>query len=131
MMLSCSPCVAVLPIFLAASTISWGSLFLLSVILSVTTVSSMVGLTILAYNGARKINLCAIEHYERGNYWRDTVSVRNNIPFSYIRNEGCSCDGVVSFTGSPDRLVISQNKESNDSKHQIIHDFPQRTARTQ
>jgi len=25
----------------------------------------MVGLTILAYNGLRKINLCAIEHYER------------------------------------------------------------------
>ena len=65
MMLSCSPCVAVLPIFLAASTISWSSLFLLSVILSITTVSSMVGLTILAYNGVRKINLCAIEHYER------------------------------------------------------------------
>jgi len=25
----------------------------------------MIGLTILAYNGVRKINLCAIEHYER------------------------------------------------------------------
>ena len=65
MMLSCSPCVAVLPIFLAASTYSWGMLLLLSVILSVTTVSSMAVLTTLAYSGVRKINLCRIEHYER------------------------------------------------------------------
>ncbi|MBI2470635.1 MAG: hypothetical protein HYV59_05260 [Planctomycetes bacterium] len=65
MMLSCSPCVAVLPIFLAASRYSWGMLALLSIILSATTVSSMLVLTALAYSGVRKINLCRIEHYER------------------------------------------------------------------
>ena len=65
MMLSCSPCIAVLPIFLAASTFSWKMLLLLSIILTVTTVSSMLVLTTLAYSGVRKINLCSIEHYER------------------------------------------------------------------
>ncbi len=65
MMLSCSPCVAVLPIFLAASTFSWNTLLLLSIVLSVTTVSGMSGLTILAYKGVQKINLCSIENYEK------------------------------------------------------------------
>lgn len=64
-MLSTSPCVAALPIFLAASTFSWGTLLLLSLILSITTVSGMLGLTILAYNGVEKIRLCCIEHYEK------------------------------------------------------------------
>ncbi len=65
MMLSCSPCIAVLPIFLAASTFSWKMLLLLSIILSATTVSSMLVLTTIAYTGVKKINLCMIEHYER------------------------------------------------------------------
>ncbi|KKO18545.1 MAG: hypothetical protein DCC43_09220 [Candidatus Brocadia sp.] len=64
-MLSSSPCVAALPIFLAASAFSWGKLLLLSIILSVTTISGMLVLTILAYNGVKKINLCSIEEYEK------------------------------------------------------------------
>ncbi len=65
LMLSCSPCVAVLPIFLAASTFSWGTLFLLIIMLSVTTVSGMTALTTIAYTGVKKINLCRIEHHEK------------------------------------------------------------------
>lgn len=65
LMLSCSPCVAVLPIFLAASTFSWSTLLLLSVVLSATTISGMLGLTIIAYKGVTKINLCSIENYEK------------------------------------------------------------------
>jgi len=65
LMLSCSPCVAILPIFLAASTFNWGTPFLVSTILTITTVSSMVGLTVIAYTGVTKINLCSIEHYEK------------------------------------------------------------------
>lgn len=64
-MLSLSPCVAALPIFLAASTFSWSKLLLLSAILSVTTISGMLVLTILAYSGVKKINLCSIEEYEK------------------------------------------------------------------
>lgn len=64
-MLSFSPCVAALPLFLAASTFSWSKLVLLSIILSVTTVSGMLVLTILAYTGVKKINLCSIEDYEK------------------------------------------------------------------
>lgn len=64
-MLSSSPCVAALPIFLAASTFSWGTLVLLSVILSLTTVSGMLVLTTLVYTGVKKINLCSIENYEK------------------------------------------------------------------
>ncbi len=64
-MLSLSPCVAVLPLFLAAGAFNWGMLVLLSIILSGTTVSGMVGLTILAYTGVKKVNLCRIEHYEK------------------------------------------------------------------
>lgn len=65
LMLTCSPCVAVLPLFLAASSFNWGMLVLLSLILSFTTVSCTTGLTILAYKGVTKINLCAIENYEK------------------------------------------------------------------
>ena len=65
MMLSCSPCIAVLPIFLAASAYSWGMLFSLFAILTITTVSGMVVLTVLAYYGVMKINLCKVEHYEK------------------------------------------------------------------
>ncbi len=65
LMLSCSPCVAVLPIFLAASTFSWGTLFLLIIILSATTVSGMTALTTIAYTGVKRINLCRIEHHEK------------------------------------------------------------------
>ena len=57
MMLSCSPCIAVLPIFLAASAYNWGMLFSLFAILTITTVSGMVGLTVLAYYGVMKVNL--------------------------------------------------------------------------
>ena len=64
-MLSFSPCVAVLPLFLAASTFNWHTLVLLSIILSATTVSAMLGLTILAYSGVNKIKLCSIENYEK------------------------------------------------------------------
>ncbi|MDN3514020.1 MAG: hypothetical protein NG747_06440 [Candidatus Brocadia sp.] len=64
-MLSCSPCVAVLPIFLAASTLSWSMIVLLAITLSVTIVSSMLVLTTLAYTGVKKINLCSIENYEK------------------------------------------------------------------
>lgn len=64
-MLSLSPCVAALPLFLAASTFSWSTLVLLSIILSTTTVSGMLVLTTLAYTGVRKINLCSIEEYEK------------------------------------------------------------------
>ncbi|MCF6157379.1 MAG: hypothetical protein E3K32_02130 [wastewater metagenome] len=65
LMLSCSPCVALLPIFLAASTFSWTTLLLLAIILSVTTISGMLGLTILTYKGIKKINICKIEPYEK------------------------------------------------------------------
>jgi nickel/cobalt transporter (NicO) family protein len=65
LMLSCSPCVALLPIFLAAGTFNWSMLFLLAIILSVTTVSGMLGLTILTYKGIKKINICKIEPYEK------------------------------------------------------------------
>lgn len=64
-MLSLSPCVAALPLFLAASAFSWSKLALLSIILSVTTVSGMLVLTILAYTGVKKINLCGVENYEK------------------------------------------------------------------
>lgn len=64
-MLSSSPCVAALPLFLAASTFNWSTIVLLSIILSVTTVSGMLALTTLAYTGVRKINLCSIEEYEK------------------------------------------------------------------
>lgn len=64
-MLSTSPCVAALPIFLAANTFSWTKLLMLSIILSVTTISAMLVLTILAYKGVKKINLCSVEEYEK------------------------------------------------------------------
>lgn len=65
LMLTCSPCVAVLPLFLAASSFSWGTLVILALVLSLTTVTCTTGLTILAYTGAKNINLCAIENYEK------------------------------------------------------------------
>lgn len=65
MMLSFSPCVAMLPIFLAASTFSWSMLLLLCIILSATTVSVMLVLTILAYSGVKKIIFSKIECYEK------------------------------------------------------------------
>ncbi len=64
-MMSSSPCVAALPLFLAASTFSWSTLVLLSIILSATTVSGMLVLATLAYTGVKKINLCSIEEYEK------------------------------------------------------------------
>lgn len=39
--------------------------------------------------------------------------------------------GVISAPGKPGRHMISRKKESNDSNDQIIHDCPQRTARTE
>lgn len=65
MMLSFSPCVAMLPIFLAASTFSWSMLLLLCIILSATTVSVMLILTILAYSGVKRIVFSKIECYEK------------------------------------------------------------------
>lgn len=64
-MLSSSPCVAALPIFLAAGTLNWSTFVLLSITLSATTVSGMLVLTTLAYTGVKRINLCGVEDYEK------------------------------------------------------------------
>lgn len=65
LMLCTSPCIAALPIFLAASTLSWHVFLVLSVVLSVTTTSGMLGLTVLVYMGVKKINLYMVEQYEK------------------------------------------------------------------
>ncbi|MGQ3684191.1 MAG: hypothetical protein ACUBOA_04125 [Candidatus Loosdrechtia sp.] len=65
LMLSCSPCVALLPIFFAAGTFNWSIFLLLALILSGTTVFVMLGLTILTFKGVQKINICKIEPYEK------------------------------------------------------------------
>lgn len=64
-MLSFSPCVAVLPVFLAASSLSWGVLFLLSFILVFVTVAGMVGFTYIAFKGINKLRFHKLERYEK------------------------------------------------------------------
>lgn len=64
-MLSFSPCVAALPIFLAASSLSWGVLFLMSFILVFVTVAGMIGFTYIAFKGIGRLRFNKLERYEK------------------------------------------------------------------
>lgn len=64
-MLCFSPCEAVLPIFLAASAMSWGTLLAMAIILTTSTLLGMLVLTALAYRGVQRLKFESIERYEK------------------------------------------------------------------
>lgn len=60
-----SPCVELLPIFLAASTFRWPILILMALALTLANLLGMVFLTALAYKGTKVLNLEWLEDYEK------------------------------------------------------------------
>jgi hypothetical protein len=64
-MLCFSPCEAALPIFLAASAMSWGILIMMAIILTIATLFGMLVLSALAYRGMQKLRFESIERYEK------------------------------------------------------------------
>lgn len=64
-MLCLSPCEAALPIFLAASAMSWGILLTMAIILTTSTLFGMLALTALAYRGMQRLKFESLERYEK------------------------------------------------------------------
>jgi hypothetical protein len=64
-MVTLSPCVELLPMFLVASKFSWPDIALLGVVLAAANVVGMVLLTALAYKGVQWLRLERLEHHER------------------------------------------------------------------
>ncbi len=64
-MLCFSPCEAALPIFLAASAMSWGILLTMAIILTTSTLFGMLALTALAYRGMQRLKFESLERYEK------------------------------------------------------------------
>ncbi len=64
-MLCFSPCEAALPIFLAASAMSWGILLTMAIILTTSTLFGMIALTALAYRGMQGLKFESLERYEK------------------------------------------------------------------
>lgn len=60
-----SPCVELLPIFLAASAFKWPVLVLMALALTTANLLGMVILTALAYKGTKMLNLEWLGDYER------------------------------------------------------------------
>ncbi len=64
-MVTLSPCVELLPMFLVASNFSWSLIALLGVVLAAANAVGMVLLTALAYKGVQWLRLERLEHHER------------------------------------------------------------------
>lgn len=64
-MVTLSPCVELLPMFLVASKFSWPDIALLGVVLAAANAVGMVLLTALAYKGVQWLRLERLEHHER------------------------------------------------------------------
>jgi hypothetical protein len=62
---SLSPCVELLPIFLAASTFTLSLLLLMGVVLAAANILGMLSLTAMAYMGVQRLKLYKLEHQER------------------------------------------------------------------
>jgi len=65
LMLTLSPCEAMIPVFFAASTLGWDSLLIMSVVATLGTISGMVILTYLGLEGYRRIHFPWLEKNER------------------------------------------------------------------
>lgn len=64
-MVTLSPCVELLPMFLSASNFSWSLLALLGAVLASANAIGMLLLTALAYRGVQWLRLERLEHHER------------------------------------------------------------------
>ena len=65
LMLTLSPCEAMIPLFFAGSTLGWQTLLTLSVAMAVGTVSGMLSLTYLTVVGYKRIHFPWLEENER------------------------------------------------------------------
>ncbi len=64
-MVTLSPCVELLPMFLVVSNLSWSSLALMGMTLTAANALGMLFLTGLAYKGVQRLRLERLEHHER------------------------------------------------------------------
>lgn len=64
-MVTLSPCIELLPMFLAASKFTWSLLILLGMVLAAANAIGMLLLTALAYKGVQWLRLERLEHHER------------------------------------------------------------------
>ncbi|MFQ5862276.1 MAG: hypothetical protein ACE5IC_04040 [Candidatus Brocadiales bacterium] len=64
-MVTLSPCVELLPMFLAASNFTWSLLALMGMVLAAANAIGMLILTALAYKGVKWLRLERLEHHER------------------------------------------------------------------
>jgi nickel/cobalt exporter len=65
LMLTLSPCEAMIPLFFAASTLGWNILLMLSLVVTLGTISGMLSLTYLALVGYKRIHFPWLEKNER------------------------------------------------------------------
>ena len=65
LMLTLSPCEAMIPLFFMASTLGWNSLLILSVVAMLGTISGMLVLTYLSLIGYKRIHFPWMEKNER------------------------------------------------------------------
>lgn len=65
LMLTLSPCEAMIPVFFAASTLGWNNLLIMSLVATLGTISGMVILTYLGLEGYSRIHFPWLEKNER------------------------------------------------------------------
>lgn len=65
LMLTLSPCEAMIPLFFVASTLGWNILLILSLVMTLGTISGMLSLTYLTLIGYKRIHFPWLEKNER------------------------------------------------------------------
>ncbi len=65
LMLAVSPCVALLPIFFAASSVGWGGIALIALVNVTVTVPFMAGMVWITASGLERIKLTSLQRHER------------------------------------------------------------------
>jgi putative Mn2+ efflux pump MntP len=65
LMLTLSPCEAMIPVFFVAGTMAWSTLLLLSLVVTLSTIGIMISLTFLALTGYKRIHFPWLERNEK------------------------------------------------------------------
>lgn len=65
LMLTLSPCEAMIPVFFVAGTMTWSTLLMLSLVVTLSTIGIMTSLTFLALKGYKRIQFPWLERNEK------------------------------------------------------------------
>lgn len=65
LMLTLSPCVSMIPVFFVAGTMTWSTLLMLPLVMTLSTIGIMLSLTFLALTGYKRIHFPWLERNEK------------------------------------------------------------------